>query len=83
MNYRYLAPPTAVVIIFGSLVAGFFNPLLFIPSATYGAAIIVGALAIGKSIAEKLILPIVLATIHIVWGLGYLTSPPGLIAEEE
>ena len=83
VNYRYLAPPTAVVIIFGSLVAGFFNPWLFIPAATYGSAIIVGALAIGKSIAEKLILPIVLATMHIVWGLGYLTSPPGLIAEEE
>ena len=42
-----------------------------------------GALAIGKSFGEKLILPVVLATMHIVWGLGYLTSPPGLITEEE
>ena len=83
VNYRYLAPPTAVVIILLSLIGGAFNPFLFIPAATYGFAIILGALAIGKSIAEKIILPIVLATMHIVWGLGYLTSPPGLIAEEE
>jgi hypothetical protein len=38
---------------------------------------------IGKSIVEKALLPIVLFTMHMVWGAGYLSSPKGLMAEEE
>jgi hypothetical protein len=41
-----------------------------------------GSLVIGKNIVEKLILPIVLFTMHMVWGAGYLSSPRGLMAEE-
>jgi hypothetical protein len=40
-------------------------------------------LFVGRSFTEKLILPIVLVTMHMVWGAGYLSSPKGLMAEEE
>jgi succinoglycan biosynthesis protein ExoA len=45
--------------------------------------ILLGALVIGKSIGEKIFLPAVLTTMHMSWGVGFLTSPRGLIAEEE
>jgi glycosyltransferase involved in cell wall biosynthesis len=80
-NYRYLAPPAATLVIAISLIAGIFlHPLLFIPALTYAAAIFAGALVIGKSIKEKVTLPAVLATMHISWGIGYLTSPRKLIS---
>jgi len=84
VNFRYLAPPTALVINTISLIFGLvITPLFLIPLATYVFAIILGSLVIGKSFAEKLILPIVLATMHMVWGAGYLSSPKGLLAEEQ
>lgn len=84
VNYRYLAPPTALAINTISLIFGLvISPLFFIPLATYVAALILGSLVIGKTFAEKLILPVVLATMHMVWGAGYLSSPKGLLAEEE
>lgn len=79
-NYRYLAPPLATTVIVLSLISGIvFHPLFFIPALTYAAAILVGSLVIGKSIIEKVSLPAVLATMHLSWGLGYLTSPRKLI----
>jgi hypothetical protein len=66
-----------------SIVLGLvLSPIFFIPIATYLGLIVVGSLLIGKSLIEKLILPIVLFTMHMVWGAGYLTSPKGLMAEE-
>ena len=58
------------------------SPIFLIPIATYLGLIILGSLVIGKNIVEKLILPIVLFTMHMVWGAGYLSSPKGLMAEE-
>ena len=80
-NYRYLAPPLATLVIVASVISGIaLHPLLFIPALTYAAAIFSGALVIGKSVAEKIALPAVLATMHISWGIGYLTSPRKLIS---
>ena len=80
-NYRYLAPPIATLIIATSLIAGFTaNKLLLIPALTYATAIFLGSVYIGKSITEKIVLPSVLVTMHISWGLGYLTSPRKLIS---
>ena len=59
-----------------------FSPLFFLPAATYLALILIGSLVLGKSVIEKIILPTVLATMHMVWGAGYLSSPKGLLAEE-
>jgi glycosyltransferase involved in cell wall biosynthesis len=80
-NYRYLAPPIATTIILISLITGFlFTPFFFIPAVTYAAAILVGSIVIGKSLFEKVALSSVLATMHISWGIGYITSPRNLIA---
>jgi hypothetical protein len=81
---RYLAPPTALAINTLSFVLGLVvSPIFFIPIAVYLALILIGSLIVGRSLTEKLILPIVLVTMHMVWGAGYLSSPKGLMAEEE
>jgi glycosyltransferase involved in cell wall biosynthesis len=79
-NFRYLAPPTALVINFASIIFGiiFFPPLL-IPALTYFSLIILGSFIIGKGIWEKIYLPSVLMTMHMVWGFGYLFSPKDLV----
>ena len=80
VNYRYLAPPTAVLILIASILGGFFlSSILFIPVLTYLLAILLGSFVIGETWKEKIVLPAVLATMHIVWGLGYLTSPKNLL----
>ena len=80
-NYRYLAPPIATLTIALSILLGALTtPLLFIPAVTYLVAVGVGSLVIGKSVAEKFILPAVLATMHISWGVGFITSPRHLLS---
>ena len=84
VNLRYLAPPTAFVINALSIIFGvIYSPIFLIPIATYLAAILFGSLVIGKTVTQRLILPIVLATMHMVWGAGYLFSPRNLLAETE
>ena len=84
VNLRYLAPPTALVINTISFVLGLvISPAFLIPLATYLILIFLGSLVIGRNIFEKLLLPIVLMSMHMVWGAGYLSSPKGLMAEEE
>lgn len=80
VNYRYLAPPTALVINILSLLLGIFlNTIFFIPVITYLSIIILSSLFIGKGLYEKLRLPSVLITMHLAWGLGFITSPKNLI----
>ena len=79
-NFRYLAPPTALVINSFSLIFGLFvAPIFLFPISTYLVLIIIGGLLIGNGIWEKLYLPVVLVTMHMVWGLGYLISPKNLV----
>jgi hypothetical protein len=81
---RYLAPPTALAVNALSIILGLtLSPLFFIPVATYLALILIGSIVLGKSIAEKIVLPTVLVTMHMVWGAGYLSSPKKLMAEDE
>ena len=80
-NYRYTAPPLATIIIALSLLAGIFiHPYYLLPALSYATAVLAGAFVIGKTFSEKLTLPAVLATMHISWGAGYLTSPRKLIS---
>ena len=80
-NYRYIAPPLATLIIALSLLAGIFiHPYYLLPALSYATAVLAGAFFIGKTFSEKLTLPAVLATMHISWGAGYLTSPRKLIS---
>ncbi|MFF5258683.1 glycosyltransferase family 2 protein [Actinomadura viridis] len=81
LNLRYLAPPLAVVAIAAGVVAGAFGfwPGWLLPGG-YAAAIVAGALVEGRGLspAAWIRLPLVFATMHLSWGVGFLTSPPGL-----
>ena len=80
VNFRYLAPPIALVVNLLSLILGLFlNTIFFIPVITYLSIIILSGLYIGKGIYEKITLPSVLITMHASWGFGFITSPKNLI----
>jgi glycosyltransferase involved in cell wall biosynthesis len=82
VNYRYLAPPVALLINLFSLVLGATLNLLFlVPIISYLALIMFGSTLIGKSALEKLFLPLILITMHMVWGAGFLTSPKRLMQQ--
>ena len=84
VNYRYLAAPFAVLVNAASIILGFaLSPLFFTLLALYLLSLLVGGLALGKSLSEKIILPSVFATMHMVWGLGFLTSPKRLVGQDE
>ncbi len=80
VNFRYLAPPIALVINLLSLILGLFiNTIFFIPVITYLSIIILSSLFVGQGIYEKITLPSVLVTMHLSWGFGFITSPKNLI----
>jgi succinoglycan biosynthesis protein ExoA len=92
VNPRYLAPPAAVLAIGTGLAAGvaglaaggdwrWLGLGFVIPAGYLG-----GILAVSATAARRLApgaavrLPAALATMHICWGLGFLTSPRSLMA---
>jgi glycosyltransferase involved in cell wall biosynthesis len=81
LNLRYLAPPLAVVGITVGAVAGAFGfwPGWILPGG-YAVAILAGAAVTGRGlpVSAWVRLPLVYATMHLSWGLGFLMSPPGL-----
>ena len=83
INYRYLAPPVALVATAISLFAGLvISPFLFIPAGIYaGFTLIAGAL-LGKGLLEKITMPAVLFTMQMAWGAGFLTSPKSLVPKD-
>lgn len=77
INLRYLAAPTMVLGTAVALVAGArWRPAWLVPAA-YATAVTVGGLSItgGQSIRTKALAPMVLATMHWAWGVGFLSSP--------
>ncbi|ARH91512.1 MULTISPECIES: glycosyltransferase family 2 protein [Streptomyces] len=81
INLRYLAPPAAVCAIAAGLVVGAaVTPWGFVVPAGYLAAITAGSLPAGKglSVKARVQIPVALATMHMSWGLGFLTSPRSL-----
>ena len=80
INYRYLAPPLALVITVISLLAGtFIDPSLYLPAATYITFIAITPLFISKDLAHYPVLVFILPTMHFSWGFGFLTSPRKLV----
>jgi glycosyltransferase involved in cell wall biosynthesis len=84
-SIRYLAPPAAVLAVtLGTLLglAGIgTNPWLelgWLLPGGYLLGVLGGALAIGRSLGASALarLPAVLATMHMCWGYGFLTSRP-------
>lgn len=83
INYRYLAPPFSLVTALMSIVLALaLNKLFIIPAAIYGIFLILASLLTGKGIIERILLPIVLFTMQMSWGLGFLTSPKTLAPSE-
>lgn len=74
INLRYLAPPFTVLGTSTSLVLGLLNPLFFLPAAVYGSFLIFASVYVGKTMKERLYLPAILLTMHMSWGIGFITS---------
>jgi succinoglycan biosynthesis protein ExoA len=80
INYRYLAPPVALVVTVISLLAGtFIDSSLYLPAATYITFIAITPLFISKDLAHYPVLVFILPTMHFSWGFGFLTSPRKLV----
>ena len=83
INYRYLAPPFALVGFTLSLIAGFFLPILFIPAAIYLLFVLAASVRIASSIGEYFLLLTVIPTMHFAWGAGFISSPKTLVPSSE
>jgi len=80
INYRYLAPPLALIATVISLFAGaLIDPSLYLPAATYITFIAITPLFISKDLAHYPVLVFILPTMHFSWGFGFLTSPRKLV----
>lgn len=83
INYRYLAPPVALAGFSISILCGLLiHQLFFIPAAIYIFFIALAAVIIGGSIKEKLLLILVLPTMHFSWGAGFISSPKTLVPQD-
>ena len=79
INYRYLAPPFTVLVSALSIVLGtFISTIFLLPALVYALFILLASIVIGKSLSEIISLPLILLTMHMCWGTGFLTSPKSL-----
>ena len=83
INYRYLAPPLALVGFSLSAIAGFFLPILFIPAWIYLLFVLAASVRIASSIREYFLLLAVIPTMHFAWGAGFISSPKTLVPSSE
>lgn len=83
INYRYLAPPFALVGFSLSVIAGFFLPVLFIPAWIYLLFVLAASVRIASSIREYFLLLAVIPTMHFAWGAGFISSPKTLVPSSE
>ncbi|HYH23721.1 MAG TPA: glycosyltransferase family 2 protein [Blastococcus sp.] len=82
IRLRYLAPPVVTAAIFAGAAVGAIGAATgsralrwgFLPSAAYGAGVVVASVAEGKALPwrARAWLPAVLATVHLSWGTGFL-----------
>jgi glycosyltransferase involved in cell wall biosynthesis len=84
INYRYLAPPVALLGFLASLVLGLLlSPILFSPAAIYTLFILGASVKISSSLQEFFLLLLVLPTMHFAWGAGFISSPKTLVPSTE
>ena len=80
INYRYLAPPFALLGFSASLVLGILlSSIFFIPALVYLLFVVLASLKISTSIGEYLLLLLVIPTMHFAWGAGFISSPKTLV----
>jgi succinoglycan biosynthesis protein ExoA len=84
VNVRYLAPPLALVAVAGGFLAALSGRRrgLVVP-AGYAGGIVVGSIVTGRGLSSRArrLLPIVYATMHGAWAVGFLIAPRQLAAE--
>jgi glycosyltransferase involved in cell wall biosynthesis len=79
INYRYLAPPFSLIgTLLSIALAVTLHVIFIIPAAIYASFLILASFVIGKGVIEKILMPIVLFTMQMSWGVGFLTSPKTL-----
>lgn len=86
INLRYLAPPVAVTAMVAGGVLGVAGwPYGFVLPGAYAAGMLFGSAVMGRGLPPRAwaMLPLVYATMHVCWGLGFLTSPRGLGRDRE
>lgn len=76
INTRYLAPPAALVGVVAGAAVGMFWPPAWVLPGGYLAVTTVGGFAMRAdlTLGERLLLPVILPTMHLAWGWGFLTS---------
>jgi succinoglycan biosynthesis protein ExoA len=94
INARYLAPPAVTLAVTAGTAAGLTgaivqSPALLAAGLAVPALYAAGILAVTVTAARELpgralaLLPAVLATMHLCWGAGFLTSPRGLTSPQQ
>jgi len=80
INYRYLAPPFALLGFSASLILGIaLSSIFFIPALVYLLFVVLASLKISTSIRDYLLLLLVIPTMHFAWGAGFISSPKTLV----
>jgi glycosyltransferase involved in cell wall biosynthesis len=87
-SLRYLAPPltfSALILsgpisIYSAISAASLFPISALPIAGYAGLVVIGGFVVSRkqSMKVKFYLPIVLTTMHLTWGFGFITSPKHL-----
>lgn len=88
VNPRYLAPPLALAGIVGGVIVGIaVTPWGFVLPAGYAGVVLLGTATAGRGqglpLRARALLPVVLPTMHLSWGWGFLTSPASLVPHAE
>jgi succinoglycan biosynthesis protein ExoA len=88
VSLRYMAPPAACALNLAGLLLGIAGLAAGVPSLAFGFIVpviyllgVIGAglgLSRGAGLAVRLRIPLILATMHMCWGAGFLTSPKRL-----
>lgn len=81
VNLRYLAPPAALLgVLLGTVLGVAVHPAFFALPVGYLLGILGGSAVEGRglSVKARAQLPVALATMHLSWGWGFLTSPRSL-----
>jgi GT2 family glycosyltransferase len=77
ISARYLAPPALVSSVGVALLVAPWWPWTLLLPVGYALAISTGGIIVGAGLPwrARLLVPVALATMHLSWGVGFLTSP--------